>query len=135
MGLFAIPFMLTLFGSIFVFADKKQSVGRKAILASALVGMLAVAWFNFCLGGVIFRYTCDLTVVGALASLAVAFSLCENTSGEGEIIAIKRGVNIAFAALVTVSLFVCITLAFSTNANLTDYPEAVYKGFRALFFK
>ena len=135
MGLFAIPFMWTLFGSIFVFADKKQSVGRKAILASALVGMLVVAWFNFCLGGVIFRYTCDLTVVGALASLAVAFSLCENTSGEGETIAIKRGVNIAFAALVTVSLFVCITLAFSTNANLTDYPEAVYKGFRALFFK
>ena len=135
MGIFAIPFMWTLLGSIFVFADKKQSIGRKTTLAAALVGMLVVAWFNFCLGGVIFRYTCDLTVTGSLASLAIAFALSDSASADGNNLALKRGVNIALVCLTVATLFVSITLAFSINVNLTDYPEAVYKGFRALFFK
>ena len=135
MGLLAIPFMWLLFGSIFVFADKKQSRGVKSTLASALVGMLVVAWLDFCLGGVIFRYTCDLTVIGALAALAVAFILSDSLSADGDSLALKRGVNVALVCIAIATLFVSVTLAFSINVNLTDYPEAVYKGFRALFFK
>ena len=135
MGLFAIPFAWLLFASVFVFADKKQSVGRKTTVAAALVGMLFVAWFNFCLGGVIFRYTCDLTVVAALVSLAIAFMLSDGISQDVGGQAIKKGLNITLALLTAATLFVCITLAFSINVNLTDYPKDVYNAFRGLFFK
>lgn len=135
MGLFAIPFMWLLFGSIFVLIDKKQSRGRKATLVAAIFGMIFVAWLDFCLGGVIYRYTCDLTVIGSLVSAAVAFMLVDATSDGAGDVTVKRGVSVAAVLLVIVTLFVSITLAFSKNVNLTDYPEAVYNAFRALFFK
>lgn len=135
MGLFAIPFSWLLFASVFVFADKRKSVALKAALGSLLFGMIFVAWLDFCLGGVIFRYTCDITLLSALASLGVAFTISDGAqSGEGSL-ALKRGSAVILSLVAIATIYVSITLAFSKNVNLTDYPEGVYRAFRALFFK
>ena len=134
MGLFAIPFMWLLFAAVFVFADKNRSVGVKSTLFMAMVGMLTVAWFDFCLGGVIFRYTCDLTVVAALSALAVAFMLSGGEENGGAV-AIKSGSMLILALISLAAIYVSITLAFSTNVNLSEYPDEIYRAFRALFGK
>jgi hypothetical protein len=135
MGLLAIPFMWMLAASIFIFADKKKSLGLKAALGSALFGLVFVAWLDFCLGGVIFRYTCDLTVVGALTSLAVAFALAGDEQSNGDTLALAKGMKVILVFVALMSVYVSITLAFSGNVNLTPYSDEVRRVFRALFFK
>ena len=134
MGLFAIPFMWLLFASVFIFTDKKKSMGVKTTLLMAMIGMLFVAWLDFCLGGVIFRYTCDLTIVAALSSLSVAFILFGGEENDGAL-AIKNGGALIFAFISIAAIYVSITLAFSTNVNLTEYSDGIYHAFRAIFGK
>ena len=129
MGLFSIPIMWSLFGGIFVFANKKRSLVHKVTLAFLLVGSVAVAWFDFCLGGVIFRYTCDLTLLLAFAAMAIVFSLSEEAVECGE----SRGGNITLALLLTVSLLVSVSLLMSLDGNLTAYSPEAYVTFRDLF--
>lgn len=135
MGLFSIPFMWMLFGAIAVFVDKRQSRVRKITLASVIVGLVAVAWLDFCLGGVIYRYTCDLTVIGVFAAMAVVLFLCDSNAvgGNGEATAISQVLNVTRTLIVLLTAFVSLSLAFSKNANLTEYSEMVYKAFRSLF--
>lgn len=132
MGLFAIPLMWALLGSIGIFASKKRGIESKLTLASILVGLVTVALLDFCLGGVIFRYTCDLTVVGAFASMAIVYALYESfTSSGSETVAVAA--NTVTAAFFILSFLVSISLAFSDNANLTPYAPEFCSFFRSLF--
>jgi hypothetical protein len=129
MGLLSIPLMWSLFGGIFVLANKKRQLAHKVALASLMVGAVAVAWFDFCLGGVIFRYTCDLTLLLAFAAMAIVFSLSEQAVECGE----SRGGNISLALLLAVSLLVSVSLLMSLNNNLTAYSPEAYAAFKDLF--
>ena len=124
MGLLSIPFFWLLFVSIFTLAEKKQSLARRITLASLLVGGLAVAWMNFCLGGVIFRYTCDITLVMALAAIASVVFAHDSFDPKGKGIKV---LNVAVGAVVAVSVFVCLTLCFSHNVNLSEYSIRAYQ--------
>ena len=129
MGLLSIPLMWSLFGSAFVLANKKRSLAHKVALASLVVGAVAVAWFDFCLGGVIFRYTCDLTLLLSFASLAVIFSISENGTEHGS----AGAVNISLSMLLILSLLVSVSLSMSLNNNLTAYSPEAYVAFKELF--
>jgi len=118
-GLFLMPMFWALFGSIKVFLNKNVQ-GVKLTLASALAGIFAVAWFNFSMAGVIFRYTCDLTLVAAFVSVAIIFYLCENVSENR-----KHTVFIFTTAFCAVSIFFSLSLALSSNLNLTTYSSNV----------
>ena len=134
MGLLSFPMMWSLLASPFVFADKRVGRGRRITLGATLIGMIAVALLDFCLGGVIYRYTCDLTLVGALASMAIIFTLCDREGGGTAALTFKR-TEAAATILLSVSVLVCLSLAFSLNANLTPYPSEVYVWFRSLFMR
>lgn len=129
MGLLSIPLMWSLFGSAFVLANKKRQLAHKVALASLVVGAVAVAWFDFCLGGVIFRYTCDLTLLLSFASLAVIFSISEDGTEQGS----ARAVNISLSMLLVFSLLVSVSLSMSLNNNLTAYSPEAYVAFKELF--
>lgn len=129
MGLLSIPLMWSLFGSAFVLANKKRQLAHKVALASLIVGAVAVAWFDFCLGGVIFRYTCDLTLLLSFASLAVIFSISEDGAEQGS----TRAVNISLSMLLIFSLLVSVSLSMSLNNNLTAYSPEAYAAFKDLF--
>ncbi len=132
MGLMAIPMMWSLLAAPFVFVDKKTGLGKKVTLGATILGTVTVALLDFCLGGVIFRYTCDLTLVGAFASMAIIFSLCDGEEKCADTVTVKR-TNGAVTALLWVSVLTCLSLAFSLNANLTPYSSGVYVWFRSLF--
>ena len=133
MGMLVIPMMWALFAAPAVMADGRVGLGRKIALGATLVGMVAVALLDFCLGGVIFRYTCDLTLVGAFASMAVIFAVCDRASHtEGSVIR-KYAVDAVAIGLMLVSICVCICLAFSLNANLSPYSSELYIALGNLF--
>ena len=134
MGLLSFPMMWSLLASPLVFSDKRVGRGRRITLGATLIGMIAVALLDFCLGGVIYRYTCDLTLVGALASMAIIFTLCDREGGGTASLTFKR-TEAAATILLSVSVLVCLSLAFSHNANLTPYPSEVYVWFRSLFMR
>ena len=100
-------------------------------LWSVLVGMIAVALFDFCLGGVIFRYSCDLTLIGAFAAMAVAFSLHDEAEDCGGVA--RKGSAFVIAAVCLASIIISLSLAMSLNANLTAYSPEAYVRFRDLF--
>ncbi len=131
MGMLAIPMMWMLFGSVLIFVNKKRSLAYKVTLGSLLVGTVAVALFDFCLGGVIFRYTCDLTLLGAFAAMAISFSICEDASDGGE--AVGKKVGYALSAAMLLSLLMSLSLAMSLNTNLTTYDPRAYIIFKDLF--
>ena len=133
MGLLSIPIMWMLFGSILVFANKKRSAAYKVTLGSTLLGMVAIALFDFCLGGALFRYTCDLTLLGAFASVVIIFSLCEDMIDIDREGVVAGAVGRALAVFVAISALISLSLAFSINANMTPYDSSAYAAFRDLF--
>ena len=85
MGLLSIPLMWGLFLGAGIFINKRHKLGGRLTLAAVIAGFFAVAWFDFCLGGVIFRYTCDLTLLCALASVLLIISFNDSIYGtDGE---------------------------------------------------
>ena len=70
-GLLVIPFLWLALLTPIVAVLKKEHRGFGIAALSAFVGTAVMAWVDFCLGGVIFRYLCDLS-----ATVAVLASLC-----------------------------------------------------------
>lgn len=132
MGLFSIPLTWALLASVGIFASKKRSTEGKVTLASVLVGLVVLALLDFGLGGVIFRYTCDLTLIASFASMAIVYALCENVMDSG-IESACRVANIAVVAIFLLSLGTSLGLALSENANLTPYTPEFCAFFRSLF--
>lgn len=132
MGLFAIPLMIGLSALLSVFTSRKQTRFIKVLTASVLAGSLITAWMNMCLGGVIFRYTSDITLPLSLAATLALFSICER-AGESKDSGIGAATRGAVAALMLVSCFVMLCLALSYNGNLTDYDSAQFVYIMRLF--
>ena len=116
MGLFAIPLMSALVLVVLVFKSKKKTLFAKSLCIALLVGVFTVALMNFYIGGVIYRYTCDLTLLCALASafLIISFNetICESDSA-GTILVIER-------VFLVCSIFVCLCVLTSLHGYLAD---------------
>lgn len=131
-GIFAMPFMLLLFGSYFVLKSKKVSAARKTALAGALAVVIASAFADFCLGGVIFRYTGDIAPMCAFISAAVLFEIYSLAAMSGEKIAlntVKKGGTLLCMANIAVTF----ASAFIVNPNLCEYSSSVYEALRSFF--
>lgn len=131
MGLLSNPMMWMLFGSVILFLNKDRRTSHKIALGSVIFGGVVVALFNFCLGGVIFRYTCDLTLLYAFAAMAVMFFVHEDMEKGKDVLA--RRSLVTCSALAVAAIFVCLSLAMSLNGNLTAYPIEAYIGFKEIF--
>ena len=132
MGMLSIPLTWGLFGAIGIFKNKRYGLDSKLTVSALLVGLVSVALFDFCLGGVIFRYTCDLTLLAAFASMAVLYAVYEDVSEHCSGSAAAT-LNIAAVLLFSVSAVMSVSLAFSLNGNLTDYSPEAYILFRSIF--
>lgn len=131
-GIFAIPFMLSILLSPVIFKTKKISIGGKTMLASSLVAILATAYLNFCYGGVIFRYTADLTVVAAFVSAAVIFEICLILQRDyhGYVSrAVKKGVCFLTAS----TAVICSFAAVMVNKNLVSFNPEIHMAIRDFF--
>lgn len=131
-GIFALPFMLSLLLSPVLFKSKRVHKNGKILLAASLFSLAATAFLDFCLGGVIFRYTADISLPAALISAVIllesVFLLQEKYPAEIAKSAKK-------CALAVVGITVCISLAASLmiNGNLTEYSPDFYIAARDFF--
>lgn len=78
LGIFASPFMLMLLLSPVVFRKKSVSRNKKILFGAALFSLPLTAFLNFCLGGVIFRYTADFSLLAAFLAGAVALEAADS---------------------------------------------------------
>lgn len=131
-GILALPFMLSLLLSIFIFKSKKASKEGKTLLASGIISLFVTAFANFCLGGVIFRYTADISPVAAFLSAVILMEICTSAerSESKKISSAVKGSAVALTALTAViSLASCIQL----NGNLIAYSPDIYDSLKNFF--
>lgn len=129
-GIFAMPFMLAFLAAFCIFKKRTVSKYGKSVLGAAIASMIITAFADICLGGVIFRYTADISVVGVLASAGILFelySICivenkEETKG----ILIK-----ASSALCGANMLVTMASMLTLNGNLARYLPYIFEYLRS----
>ncbi len=131
MGLFAIPLMLSLFLAFPTLRSKKKTPFAKSLLLCLLCGFFFVAFMNFCLGGVIFRYTADLTMLASVLSVILLFSFHEQTAehSTGAAVACRTIGKL----LMLLSCYMCIHLLLSVSVNLMGYDANLFVSIAELF--
>ncbi len=131
-GIFAVPFMLSLLLSPCIFKSKTTSRNGKIMLGVTLLSFAVTAFADMCMGGVIFRYTADLTLFAAFVSAAVLFESCSLARE-------KYGADFACtarkAAVMLVAATVAVTgaVAVSINGNLSSYSPDLHLALRDFF--
>ncbi len=116
MGLFAIPLMLALIFGVHTLTSKKKTPFAKSLCLSLVVGVIAVAVMNFYIGGVIYRYTCDLTLLCAIASILFLISVNEEIYESSA----EKTILVAEKLLLIVSIFVCLNVLTSLHGYLSN---------------
>ncbi len=123
-GLFEIPVMLALVLVIPLLKSKEKTKFAKVLAVSLILGCLIVSWMNFCLGGVIFRYTSDMTLLCALGAFMLLFSYNTKLSETaGEVTAPFRTITYV---VIGVSVYICLNLLLQINGNLVKYPADAF---------
>lgn len=124
-GLFAVPLMLSLLLSPVILKNKSVSKKGKILLAVSLVSLFITAFADFCLGGVIFRYTADILLFAAFLSAVILLEICPlmgEKYGAGFAKALKKGAVMLTAATVIISFAVSVSI----NSNLVSWDPDVH---------
>ena len=115
-GLYAVPFMLFSLMAVWIAFSKKNSWPYKITLLSTVVGGFIMAWLDFCLGGVIFRYLTDFSTEIAVCSALAALYILEMTYS------LKNKKVAAFLkSFVVIVLVVSIYKAFQITVIDSEY--------------
>ncbi len=131
-GIFAMPFMLSIFLSIPVLKSKKTSVVRKAVLIGALAAVFITAVLDCCLGGVIFRYTADIALLSAFICAGSILQLCSNLKRENRLDVcglLYKGTGILFLAQSAVTA----ASMFMFDAYVIEYSPVIFEYVRSFF--
>ncbi|MBQ7122352.1 MAG: hypothetical protein IJO03_08850 [Clostridia bacterium] len=131
-GIFALPFSLSLFLSPVLFKSDKISKHGKILLAVSLAALPLTAFADFCLGGVIFRYTSDIMLFAAFLSAVILLGFCalmREKYGEGFAHTARKCIT----ALVAVTAVISAAASLSLNGNLAAYSPDVYMAIKDFF--
>lgn len=86
LGLFCLPLTLGILAAPITVFRSGNTARQRTMAGAAFLGIVALAWINFCKGGVIYRYMLDLATVAAFLSVAlllpVAGDAVSGTAGE-----------------------------------------------------
>ena len=131
-GIFALPLCLFLFYGLYYLFDKKAKSWAKTLVASSLFAIVFISLVNFSLGGVMFRYTCDITAVAVPLALILFFLFYERIyeliSGNGRAFLVAKRVLLILSMIF---LFFNLALGFfitiSYNQNLAPVDMKIYK--------
>ena len=124
-GLYSIPLLATTALAPLWLWDKKLSRYLKLQGACIVAGLLAVAWMDFCLGGVIFRYVCDLTAPAALLGAASLLLLCDRVADPGVSDRARRATYTGVTLVLLATCILCVLLALTTSTHLFPYDSTV----------
>lgn len=131
-GVFAVPFMLSLLLSPVLFKSEKISKNDKILLAVSLAALPITAFADFCLGGVIFRYTTDIMLFAAFLSAVILLEFCtlmREKYGSG----FAHTAMKCITALTAVTVIITSAVSVSLNGNLTAYDPDIYIAMKDFF--
>ncbi|MEE1011193.1 MAG: hypothetical protein U0L11_04050 [Acutalibacteraceae bacterium] len=131
-GLFAVPFMLLLLLSPVLFKSKSISKSIKIILALSLVSLPVTAFANYCLGGVIFRYTADITLFAAFISAVILLEFYYVVREKHDD-NIGHTVKKCIFGLTAITVVIVSAVSLSLNLNLADYDPDIYMAVKDFF--
>lgn len=131
-GIFAIPFMLSLFLCIHIFKSKKAAKEEKALLAAGVLSLFITAFANFCLGGVIFRYTADISLAAAFISAVILLEICTSIQ-QSEKSSTAFTAKVAATALSVISAVIMLAVCIHREGNLISYNPEIYCELKKLF--
>jgi 4-amino-4-deoxy-L-arabinose transferase-like glycosyltransferase len=131
MSIFATPLLLGLLLTPAIIFNGKHPLSRRIIFLLIIIGIIFVAWLNFSMGGLIFRYTLDLCLVGALAATIGLLLIFERIL-EGK----HRWVSYCFGCLLAIfflaSSITSVQIALITNGNLMVIKDSVMAFLKAV---
>lgn len=127
-GIMRIPFMLFSLAVPFVCARKSTMPAVRVTLISASVGTVVVSWIDFCMGGLIFRYLCDISVILAVIASVCAFKCVDGIRGIGEI-RVRKILLIVIAVVFIVFIYMVLRVMAADDYNLFKLHE------NSLFYK
>lgn len=131
-GIFALPFMLSLLLSPVLFKSKEINKNGKTLLAVSLFSLVLTAFLNFCLGGVIFRYTADISLPAAFLSAIILLEAVLIWQNEHSVKAARLAKKCVLA-LVGITACVSLSASLMINGNLTAYSPDFYIAARDFF--
>ena len=132
LGIFAMPFMLMLLLCPVVFRKKSISLNRKILFAAALASIPVTAFLNFCLGGVIFRYTSDISLLAAFLAAVVALETADSALerfGKDGYSVFRKGLFVLGGANAATAL----GTVFLRSGNLVSANPVVFHYIRDIF--
>ena len=99
-------------------------------MISSFVGMFIMAWVDFCMGGVIFRYLCDISVIMAVISAVCMFSWMDKILSI-ENATYKRILNYLVIFVLVIALYRTFQIMAVEDGNLfkMNYDSIFYKLF------
>lgn len=135
LGLFAVPLACAIIASPAIIFSKHYSGRLRIFTACALACVLFMPLFDFCLGGVIFRYTCDFTLIAGLFGIIVLISLCQllfsKLPGKWKVCG-YAGYALC-AVFMVFSIAVCLRICLiNQNGNVINYEKEISEAVEAL---
>ena len=132
LGIFAMPFMLSLLLCPVVFKKKTIGKNKKILFAAALISLPVTAFLNFCLGGVIFRYTADISLLAAFLAAVTILETADSALAKFG----KDGYGIckkAVYALGAANAATAVGTVFLRNGNLVSASPVVFERIKDIF--
>ncbi len=131
-GIFAYPFTLALLLSPVILKSRQVTRSGKVLLVTALSSFVITAFLDFCMGGVIFRYTADITLLAGFVSAVILLEICR-TVQENYAPEVSRTVK-KFAVLLTaVTVIISVFASLMLNGNLAFYDPDIYLAIKEFF--
>ena len=121
-GILNVPFMWFGFATPIFLLGKNKSRLLKYSAVGAFVSCFVIAWVDFCLGGVIYRYLCDFSAIFALLS-AIGIILLLERILEMKTVWIKYALISLVIIFVVFSLYQTFRIMAITNVNLLEMEE------------
>ncbi len=131
-GILEVPFTAAAFLPLFSLTNKKRSVMLRTTCLSALIGCFVIAWVDFCLGGVIYRYLCDFSAIFAVLA-AVGLLILFDRIYDLNRPCLKYILIAAVVLFIILSIYKTFKIMSISNANLlaTDIEALFFKLFGA----
>ncbi|MBR6005944.1 MAG: hypothetical protein IK063_06950, partial [Clostridia bacterium] len=134
-GLFAVPHNIALaLLPAYPLGKKKSGYELTAVLSGA-AGLFLCAFIDFCLGGVIFRYTSDISFAGAFIAAVILFEIIHNFESYNNLLIsfIRPFIKLLIAAGCIASVAVAALEALTVDGNLSAFRPDVFEALKRIF--
>ena len=134
-GLFAVPHNIALaLLPAYPLGRKKSGYELTAVLCGT-AGLFVCAFADFCLGGVIFRYTGDISFAGAFIAAVILFELIHNfETRNGRLIRfIRPCAKLLITAGCIASVVIASLEALTVDGNLSAFRPDVFEVLKRFF--